>query len=74
MGVGLQGTSLLVSHHKGACVGLWFWQKHAGRERQEELKRKKKQKLQSSPAARPWEEGGTMSLKMTLFCSLLFFF
>jgi len=41
MGVGLQGTSLLVSHHKGACVGLWFWQKHAGRERQEELKRKK---------------------------------
>jgi hypothetical protein len=38
-------------------------------ERPAELK-KKKQKFLSSPTARPGEEeGGTMSLKMTLFCS-----
>jgi len=48
---------------------LGFRQKHAKRERQEELKRKK-QKFHSSPAARPGEEErGTMSLKTTLFCS-----
>jgi len=53
---------------------LGFRQKHAGRERQEELKRKK-QKFHSSPAARPGEEErGTVSLKTTLFCSFFFFF
>ena len=51
---------------------LGFRQKHAGRERQEELKRKK-QKFHSSPAARPGEEErGTVSLKTTLFCSSFF--
>jgi len=49
---------------------LSFRQRHAERERQEELKRKKKQMFHSSPAARPGEEErGTMSLKTTLFCS-----
>jgi hypothetical protein len=52
---------------------LGFRQKHARRERQEELKRKK-QKFHSSPAACPGEEErGTMSFKTTPFCSLLFF-
>jgi hypothetical protein len=51
---------------------LGFRQKHAKRERPEELKRKK-QKFHSSPAARPGEEErGTMSLKTTLFCSFFF--
>jgi hypothetical protein len=51
---------------------LGFRQKHAKRERQEELKRKK-QKFHSSPDARPGEEErGTMSLKTTLFCSFFF--
>jgi hypothetical protein len=51
---------------------LGFRQKHATRERQEELKRKK-QKFHSSPAARPREEErGTVSLKTTLFCSFFF--
>ena len=53
---------------------LGFRQKHVGRERQEELKRKK-QKFHSSLAARPGEEErGTLSLKTTLFCSFFFLF
>ena len=53
---------------------LGFRQKHAGRERQEELKRKK-QKFHSSLAARPGEEErGTVSLETTLFSSFFFFF
>jgi hypothetical protein len=53
---------------------LGFSQKHVGRERQEELKRKK-QKFHSSLAARPGEEErGTVSLETTLFSSFFFSF
>jgi len=41
-GVGLQSTSLLIFHHEGMRGALGFRQKHAGKERQEEFKRKKK--------------------------------
>jgi hypothetical protein len=34
--------------------------------------KEEKTKVISSPAAHPGEEGGTVSLKTTLFCSLLF--
>jgi len=54
-------------------VGLRVLVEHAAGERQEELKKKKKQKFLSSPAARPGEEeGGTVSLKTTPFCSFFF--
>jgi uncharacterized Fe-S radical SAM superfamily protein PflX len=36
--------------------------------------KEEKTKVISSPAAHPGEEGGTVSLKTTLFCSLLFFY
>jgi len=32
-GVGLQGTSSLIFHHEGACVGLWVLGKSMQRER-----------------------------------------
>jgi hypothetical protein len=34
--------------------------------------KEEKTKVISSPAARPGEEGGTLSLKKTLFCSFFF--
>ena len=55
-------------------VGLRVLAEHAGRERQEELKRKNKS-FSSSPAARPGEEErGTVSFKTTPFYPSLFSF
>ena len=65
------GTASLASHYEGACVLT----EHVGRERGKKNYIGKKQKFHSSPAARlREEEGGTVSLKTTPFCSLCFFF
>jgi len=55
------------------CVGLRVWQSTRGGRWAWRIKEEKNKKFLSSPAARPGEEeGGTMLLKTTPFCSFFF--